>query len=612
MIARATTSAAARRLTLLVVSVALAACANKDGTATTGKKFGRFASRHARFRHAATWSPATLTEVRGVPIAELKTALAQRLADKPPAGSDADSWKHMQSLYKSMGETPLWLTSDGLATDRARALTDAVLKISDDGLRLDDYPIAPLTTALAALKNTAKPTAQQYADVDVLLSATYAGMGKDLLVGQISPKSVGQAWHIDPSEENVDSALVHALGDTLERGIAEMRPADSTYAALQKELVHYRDIESKGDWPRVPAGKTLKAGQSDSPARLAALRARLTAEGYDGTAGSAVPASASTATTAPPAATKTKTTAAASTTRPAASGVYGAALADEIGRYQARHGITVDKRLSPETINSLNVPVAYRLGQLAANLERQRWMPRSLGSRYVYVNVPAFELTAYDSGETSLNMKVIVGQEFEDKATPVFSDTMQTVVFRPFWNITPDIQRTEIEPKIASDASYLERENLEYFTDGGERRIRQKPGGKNSLGLVKFLFPNSFNIYLHDTPNHELFNKDVRAFSHGCIRLEKPAELAQWVLGWDAARVQQAMESGPDNVSVRVPERIPVYITYGTAYVRDGQLSFGNDLYHRDEQLVKAAARGALLSSEAVAALQALRKITTS
>ena len=601
------TSAATRRLALLVVSVALAACANKDGTATTGKKFGRFASRHAKFRHAATWAPATLTEVRGVPIAELKTALAQRLADKAPAGTDADSWKHTQALYRSLGETPLWLTSDGLATDRARALTDAVLKISDDGLRLDEYPVAPLTTALAALKKTAKPTAQQYADADVLLSATYAGMGKDLLVGQISPTSVGQAWHIDPSEENVDSALVHALGDTLERGIAEMRPADSTYAALQKELVRYRDIESKGDWPRVPAGKTLKAGQSDSPARLATLRARLTAEGYDGSAGSATPSGTTTATP-----SATNRTPAANSPRSAGSGVYDAALADEIGRYQARHGITVDKRLSPETVNSLNVPVAYRLGQVAANLERQRWMPRSLGSRYVFVNVPAFQLTAFDSGETSLSMKVIVGQEFEDKATPVFSDTMQTVVFRPFWNITPDIQRMEIEPKIANDPSYLERENLEYFTDGGERRIRQKPGGKNSLGLVKFLFPNSFNIYLHDTPNHELFNKDVRAFSHGCIRLEKPAELAQWVLGWDAARVQQAMESGPDNVSVRLPERIPVYITYGTAYVRDGQLSFGNDLYHRDEQLVKAAARGALLSHEAVAALQALRKITTS
>ena len=264
----------------------------------------------------------------------------------------------------------------------------------------------------------------------------------------------------------------------------------------------------------------------------------------------------------------------------------------------------MDKNLSPETIASLNVPAAYRLGQIAANLERYRWLPRSLGNRYVYVNVPAFQLVAYDSGEKALEMKVIVGQGFEDKATPVFSDSMEFVVFRPYWNITPDIQAKEIGPKIAADPGYMDRENLEYYKDGSARRIRQKPGPKNALGFVKFLFPNDFNIYLHDTPNHELFNKDVRAFSHGCIRVEKPAELAQWVLGWDAARVDSAMMNGKDNSSIKLPAKLPVYITYGTAFVRDGELHFGNDLYHRDDKLVKAAAAGAIPSAGARANLE--------
>nr|MBA3672465.1 L,D-transpeptidase family protein [Gemmatimonadaceae bacterium] len=280
-------------------------------------------------------------------------------------------------------------------------------------------------------------------------------------------------------------------------------------------------------------------------------------------------------------------------------------------QFQARHGIVVDKRLSEETIKSLNVSATYRLGQIAANLERYRWMPRDLGDRYVYVNVPSFQLVAYDSGEKSLEMKVIVGQEFEDKATPVFSDSMETVVFRPYWNVTPDIQAKEIAPKVAADPSYLERENMEYYQDGGTTRVRQKPGPKNALGFVKFLFPNNFNIYLHDTPNHDLFNKDVRAFSHGCIRVEHPAQLAQWVLGWEADRVQQMMDGGGDNKSVKVPKKIPVYIAYGTAFVRDGQLFFANDLYHRDDKLVMASANGALPSAAAIEALAALKRIET-
>ena len=184
-------------------------------------------------------------------------------------------------------------------------------------------------------------------------------------------------------------------------------------------------------------------------------------------------------------------------------------------------------------------------------------------------------------------MKVVVGEEYQGQVTPVFSDSMETVVFRPYWNITPDIQRQETAPKIAADPGYMRRENLEYYKDGGIRRIRQRPGPKNSLGLVKFLFPNDFNIYLHDTPAKSLFDQTDRAASHGCIRLEKPAEMAQWVLGWDASRVDSAMNSESDNHSVRVPAKIPVYIVYFTAYTRDGQLYFADDVYSRDEALMR-------------------------
>ncbi|MFI5257347.1 MAG: murein L,D-transpeptidase [Gemmatimonadales bacterium] len=564
-----------RAAALLTSLVLVAACSTGD------RSSGKSSSSSG---DVGAWSPSQLTAVNGVPVAALQTAIAARLSGARPDGVGEEAWQHTQRLYKRFGQTPLWLVDDGLAKDRAGALTNAVLHASDDGLRIDDYPVAELANALVVLRRTPKPTAEQYADADVLLTATYAAIGEDYLVGQIDPRSIAQSWHIDPQDENVDSALVHTLSKLpLDKSIAAMRPQDVEYAGLQKELVRFRDIQAKGGWPRIPDGKALKTGDHDSPQRLAALRARLAAEGID---------------VAPSGTDSQKT------------GEFDASLAAAVAQFQAHHGIAVDSSLGTETLNSLNVPAAYRLGQLAANLERDRWMPRSLGVRYIIVNVPAFHLEAYDGGQKALEMKVIVGQEYENKATPVFADSMETVVFRPYWNITPDIQAKETAPKIAANPGYMEQENLEYYKDGGATRIRQKPGPKNSLGLVKFLFPNDFNIYLHDTPAKELFDKDVRAFSHGCIRVEKPVDLAAWVLGWDQAKVLE-MEQGKDNNSVKLTHKLPVYIVYGTAYLKDGQIYFGNDLYHRDDQLVKAIADGALPSARAVQALEALKRIAT-
>ncbi len=294
---------------------------------------------------AAAWSPATLTAVQGVPVAAIRTAVAQRLKGSRPASVGEEAWQHTTRLYRRFGETPLWLTADGVAKDRAGALTHAVLGANADALKLDEYPISELANALVSLRRASQPTAEQLAEADVLLTATYASLGEDLLAGQVDPKSVAQSWHIDPQDENVDSALVRTL-------------------------------------TRLPLEQAIAAA---------------------------------------------------------------------VAQLQARHAIVVDSALGSETLDALNVSADYRLGQIAANLERHRWMPRSLGTRYVSVNVPAFHLKAYDAGKKALEMKVIVGQEYEDKATPVFSDSMETVVFRPYWNITPDIQRKEIEPAIARD-----------------------------------------------------------------------------------------------------------------------------------------------------------------
>lgn len=536
--------------------------------------------------------PATIA---GVSSAQVKTAVAHELAGRRPAALDADQWHHVQHLYKQFAGAPLWMGADGPDKGRSTALLKALVSADQDALNLDQLPIPELADAMQAVggangsaAGAAKPTAEQLATVDVLLTSAYAALAEDLLTGQVDPKQVEkQDWFISRQEGRLDSALVRSLENPdVSDGINRMRPQDPDYQALRKDLVRYRALAAKGDWTHVPAGRALKPGDSDSFARLAALRARLSAEGLLGGAGTP------------------------STGPAAGQAVYDAALAGGVAAFQARHGINVDSVLGPETVNSLNVPVTYRMGQIAANLERYRWLPRTLGSRYVIANVPAFTLSAWEGGKKALEMKVVVGKDYEDKRTPVFADSMQTVVFRPYWNITDDIAARETWPKIHADPNYMAENNIETYKEGGQTHLRQTPGPKNSLGLVKFLFPNSFNIYFHDTPEKQLFAKDVRGFSHGCIRLEKPAELASWVLGWPVARVEQAMhDSTADNHSVPLPQKIPVYIAYFTTYTKGGQLYFGNDLYARDQNLVQAMTAKGGQSGQVVRAVDALRKL---
>jgi L,D-transpeptidase YcbB len=540
------------RLIVTLALVLFGACKGRDGR--SGEAAGE----------VVNWSPPNPATIAGLPGEAVRTAIQRRLAAGAPKPLAADSWRHVRGLYGDYAGVPLWLDEDGLSNDRVNALTTAVAAADSDALRTDVYPTTELDRAIAALRDTRNPTAAQLAEADVLLTSTYAALGEDLLTGQLNPRSFSQSWFIDPKEEDVDSTLTRSLKDArLDRSLARMRPQDPGYEALRRERMRYRQLAAKGDWPQVPKGAALKPNETDAPARLTALSDRLRAEGL--LEGNATPPTDS-----------------------AGRSVYTPELAGAVAQFQARHGIVVDSVLGPETVASLNLPVRYRLGQIAANLERFRWLPRSLGSRYIIVNVPAFQLQAFDGDKPALEMKVIVGAEYEDRATPVFSDSMQYVIFRPYWNVPDSIAAKEIYPKIDQDPGYMERNNYEFATIDGKRRIRQKPGDKNSLGLIKFMFPNDFDIYLHDTPEGELFEKDVRAFSHGCIRLEHPDQLAQFVLGWPADSVRSQMERGRDDHRVNLSRKIPVYIVYFTTYVKNGDLYFGNDLYSRDEALVKA------------------------
>jgi len=544
---------------------------------------------------AETWNPSKASSAMNVPMSAISSGIAARLDTAPPTPVSKTTWKRAKKLYGGFSNAPLWFTEEGLDKARAGALMLALADATTDGIRLQDFPLAALGASIDTVSNTKTATADQLANLDVLLTATFVALSEDLMVGQVDPATINQSWHISSKDEKLDSALVRSIrADQLDRAIALMRPRDGGYDSLRVELAHYRELAATG-FTAVPKGKALSAGSTDSPERLGALKARLAEEGYLSDTATAPPAPATDS-----AAPKTPHDSAAPKRSPSTSSsrpVFTKALSEAVKTFQQHHGIPADGSLGDETVDAMNVSPAYRASEIAANLERWRWMPRAFAERYILVNVPAFKLAAFDSGKQVLEMKVIVGQEYEGKATPVFADTMTSVVFRPYWLVPPNIQAKEFTGVPAG---------FESYSEGGQMRIRQLPGPKNALGLVKFLFPNDFNIYLHDTPNDELFKKDVRAFSHGCIRLEKPDEMARYVLGWDMEKIHDAMNNGSNDHTITLKKGIPVYITYFTAYVTDGQLYFGNDLYRRDDSLVEAMNPGALPSEDALRVARAL------
>jgi murein L,D-transpeptidase YcbB/YkuD len=293
--------------------------------------------------------------------------------------------------------------------------------------------------------------------------------------------------------------------------------------------------------------------------------------------------------------------------------VYTAELAAAVKNYQRRHGLTEDGRLTPDTVKSLNVPLTERVIQLQDSLERWRWLPNQYVNAPLMVNLPEFVLRGYNpQHQLDFTMRVVVGKVVGDHDTPVFAHMMRYLIFRPYWSVPHDIVEKELMPHIrASGVGYLASKNFEVtdskgtvltsFTakqvEHGGLQVREKPGPKNSLGLVKFMFPNQYDIYLHSTPEPELFTRSRRDFSHGCIRVQKPEDLAVWVLAasgtsggakgdWDADRVHEAMTGGPDSYTVSLKTPIPIVIFYATAIVaEDGQTHFFDDLYGYDQKL---------------------------
>jgi murein L,D-transpeptidase YcbB/YkuD len=359
--------------------------------------------------------------------------------------------------------------------------------------------------------------------------------------------------------------------------IAPLRPRQREYRQMVEALEEYREMQEKGGWRRVPAGKKLVLGAEG--ASVEALRKRLEATGELKNADG----------------------------KP----VYDDEVAAAVGLFQERHGLTPDGSAGPATLAALNVPVEHRIRQIELNLERYRWLPSDFGKRYILVNIPDYRLYAYDDGNEALTMRVIVGDEY-GSATPVFADSMTYLVFRPQWDMPRGILVDEVIPKVRENIYYLAEHGYEVIDTARNEvvddpaaidwsdldstnitfRVRQKAGAGNALGNVKFMFPNQFSIYLHDTPNRQLFQQQERTLSHGCVRVENPVRLAAYVLGdqgdWSEDKISVAMQPADSGdvepLPVDLEEPVPVYLVYLTAFMREGVLHFRDDPYKKDSR----------------------------
>ena len=506
---------------------------------------------------------------------------AGRLADlKWP--DFADYQGDLRSFYEAGEYAPAW-SRNGQPTAQARELIGILREADSKGLDAEDYDASRWAGRLQGL---GQPDAA--ARFDAALSVSLMRYVSDLHVGRINPDHFKFKLATRNSSVDLPQFLRQLAmgGSDLRAQLELVEPPYPGYRRTQETLRRYLGFAHQdGGAPLPVPSKALDPGSPYAGVPHLTQLLRLLGD---------LPADA---------------------TVPAGD-VYQAPLVAAVQRFQERHGLAADGRLGAQTVRQLNVPLSVRVEQLRLTLERWRWLPHEFPQPPVVVNIPEFRLRAFgEGGREVLSMNVIVGKALRHE-TPVFDKDMRYVVFRPYWNVPSSIQRSEIVPAVQRDRSYIARKNYEVTTHGGQfvtdgpisdeildqlragkLAVRQKPGPNNALGLVKLIFPNEFNVYLHSTPSQQLFAQTRRDFSHGCIRVEKPEELAAWALqgnpDWDLAKVRAAMQTGKDNVQVNLASPIPVLILYGTAVTYDdGSVHFYDDIYGHDAQLRKALAKG--------------------
>ena len=494
------------------------------------------------------------------------------------AGTTLSSRKMLPELYERRGFEPLW--SSTASANLLKAIEDSVAL----GFVPEDYHLAALRRLHASGGSTP--------ELDLVLTDAFVRLAYHHRFGKVDPERLDANWnHQRPIASADPAASLQAAidGQDIASFLEGLGPRTVFYGRLREALDEYRRLEAAGGWPSVPAGPTLEPGDDDP--RVPALRRRLVAGGdLSGDDASEPPAAAleviapsgEAASGASRQSPGKPTAASSASTR---GTPYDEALVRGVQVFQRRHGLKDDGIVGPGTLHELNVPVSHRIDQIRASLERARWVQHDLPERFVFVNVAGFKAYFYEHGVVTWESRVVVGKPYTE--TPIFRADMKYVVLNPTWTIPSSIVRNEVLPGIRRDPNYMAKKGF-VRVDG---QFVQPAGPKNALGRIKLMFPNPHSVYLHDTPSKSFFNETTRTFSHGCIRVEKPVELAALALGdpaWTAETLEREIANGKTRtVNLRTP--LPVLILYWTAMkTGDGVVRFLPDIYGRDPAIIRA------------------------
>ncbi|MGA2653700.1 MAG: L,D-transpeptidase family protein [Terracidiphilus sp.] len=522
----------------------------------------------------------------GAVAERLRTLTSAATLPESHSANFIDNHQNAQKVYEAIQYSPAWVR-EGQATPQALAIITALENSQQKGLQPEDYDSSQWAARLAALK-AAPGNADTVANFDATLTVNAMRYLSNLRIGRVNPKPLEFGIDLDQKHYDLPLFLVQKVltGSNLPEVLNKVEPQYLGYQRTETALQNYLTLAAQDHSQPLPdLQKAVKSGDAYSSAQQLGERLRLLGD---------LPQVA--------------------VVDPNAT-TYDDPLVEAVKHFQVRHGLKSEGRLDKETIAQLNIPLSTRVIQLEDSLERWRWLPADYPQLPVAVNIPGFKLRVFSDDHTiALRMNVVVGKALNHQ-TPVFAKEMKYIIFRPYWNLPLDIVRAEIVPKLQRNPRYLAQKGFEATDQNGHNvgagvvtptmlaelksgrlLVRQKPGPRNALGLVKFMFPNEFNVYLHSTPAPELFNQSRRDFSHGCIRVEEPAELAAWLLQdqpkWTLEKIKAAMQTGPDNQQVNLSKPLPVVIVYLTAIVEEnGEVYFYNDIYGLDGTLNDALAK---------------------
>ena len=521
------------------------------------------------------------SSIFGISASQVTADLQQRLQVEPqPQSLQAGTTELLQlplvlDFYRRRGYQPAWINDAGKPSQLAEQLSQAIDDSVQDGLRPTFYNFDDFRTAMRSLKIAFAPTPRQLSDFDLLLTDTYFQLADHLVTGRLEPSQVEEYWKLKPRQIDLVGNLQQAVvkRDIL-ASLSALSSPHAGYARLRQALSDYRQLAANGGWPAVNSTEKLELGSRGVAVQQ--LRARLRASGDLSGPDAVDPA------------------------------YFDAILQDAVVHFQERHGLTADGVVGPNTLRTLNVPIAQRIRAMELNLERWRWLPETLGERYIEVNIPGYQLRLVEQGEDKLKARVIVGRS--KRPTPIFSADMSYLVFSPYWYVPRTIMVEDKLPILRKNPYALRKQGIRIFS--GNREIdpgsvnwsnvskrsfsysmRQDPGKYNALGDIKFMFPNQHSVYIHDTSSPRLFERDQRAFSSGCVRIDSPVELAEYLLRdtkWDRDTIVKASQRGRER-RVDLQTKVPVYMLYWTSWVdSDGTVQFRDDIYDRDTALAQA------------------------